>query len=177
MGEHVGPVGINWNDDGPSRIDHYIPIVSPRPHQKLVCVITSNAWVGCYTHFFNNRTHPCRDSMNHCEGCQRRHARRWKAYLCGIMVPGGRHVIIEMTVNALDSCHGLRHDRNQLRGKKITLWRRGDSRNAPVQALLETMKGIDGLPQPFDLQDALCRVWGVRHEEHGNSDSGGLIPA
>lgn len=166
-GSTVG--GIMWDDDGPDRTLEFIPIISPRPHQKLAVVITSDSWTGAYTHFYNQRTHPCLGEAPLCEGCSRRFARRWKAYLCAIMVPGGRRVIVELTVGALDSCPALRHDRGALRGKKLNLWRRGDARNAPVMASLETLKGLEGLPPAFDLMESLCRVWGV-HRELGDGE-------
>jgi len=177
MSELNGVGKIQWDSDGPSQQTQFVPIVSPRPHQKLACVITSDTWVGTYTHFYDRRTHPCLGDADNCEGCRRRHAKRWKAYLAGVMIPGHRNVIIELTVNALDSCHALRHDRHQLRGKKITLWRRGDARNAPVMCMLETIKGIEHLPPAFDLMDSLCRVWGVQHEVQDNGFDDMQLPA
>jgi len=158
------PGGILWDNEAPSKQHQFIPIISPRPHSRTVCVITSDTWIGAYTHFYDNRTRPCLDLVEHCEGCQRKQAKRWKAYLCGILVPSHRQVIIEITLGALDSCPALRFDKGQLRGKKITLIRNGSARNAPVCVQLETLRGLENLPQPFDLMESLCRVWGVHYE-------------
>lgn len=89
-------------------------------------------------------------------------AKRWKAYLCGITFGIGKKVIVELTHGALQSCAELINVHNNLRGKKITLFRKNSAKNAPVLCQLEPMNGIDFLPDPFDLQRALRVVWGLK---------------
>jgi len=162
---------IQWDDSGPQDRGPFIPIMSPRPGQQLRCLITSADWQGVYTHFHESRTTPCLGDDLACEGCYRRRAKRWKAYVAGIMAGVGRQCLVELTIGALDSCDELKHSRGNLRGRYIILWRANMARNAPVRCKLEDFRGDLHIPAPFDIHAALCRIWGIT--QHGINDRDG----
>jgi len=153
---------IQWSNSLPNQGVQFIPIFSPKPGQRLSILITSERWLGVYTHYWSNRTHPCTGDELTCEGCAMKLAKRWKAYLCGITFGVGKKVIVELTHGAMQSCAELINVNNIVRGKKITLFRKNSAKNAPVLCQLEPMSGVDFLPDPFDLQRALRVVWGLK---------------
>ncbi len=170
MAFDFGEGRIQWDNNFPRDRPQFIPIISPRPGSQTHCIITSDSWVGVYTHFIDQRTRPCTGSEIDCEGCFQKRGRRWKAYLCGIMVGTGRKCIIELTTNAMESCPGLIEAGPTLRGKRITLWRRNAAKNAPSHCRIDPPTVGQLIPPPVDLMTALCQVWGTVPEH--NDDSG-----
>jgi len=161
----IGP--IQWDDNMPSSKGQFIPVLSPKSVQPVHGIITSERWHGVYTHFQNERTGPCTGTELDCEGCFRKRPRRWKAYLAGVTFGTGRKCVIELTQGAMESCPELiRRDVN-LRGRKIVLWRANPSKQAPVRVRLEGQQPDHLVPRPFDLQRALCVIWGLRPDDDG----------
>jgi len=167
----TGP--IQWDNEGPGQRDQFIPILSPRPHQKLTCLITSERWEGVYTHYFDGRTRPCTGDELHCDGCYRKLARRWKAYLCAVTFGSGRRCIIELTQGAMESCEQIIDRTTNLRGRRIVLVRQGEAKNGPVRCRLEASTSDLFVPPPFNLHKALCVVWGINY---GDASSGPGAP-
>lgn len=165
---HIGP--IQWSDILPKRGPRFIPVLSPKGGSKVVAVITSETWKGVYTHYYEQRTRPCTGSEIDCEGCYRKLARRWKAYLCGVLPLTGSPVVVELTQGAMESCPGFIEKGKNYRGQKITLWRRNAAKNAPVHCRLEGLETNHPIPSPFDLMEALCQIWGLRHDQPVNVD-------
>lgn len=168
---------IQWDNNGPGDRDQFIPILSPRPHQNLICLVTSERWQGVYTHYLDGRTRPCTGSELDCDGCYRKLARRWKAYLCAVGFGSGRRCIVELTQGAMESCPQVIDRTVNLRGRRIILSRDGNSKNGPVRCRLEASAADLFVPPPFNLMRALCVVWGIRYEPpEGDDGPGQLLP-
>lgn len=160
--EDTGPV--QWDDNGPARSQKWIPVVSPKPHQNLKLLITSDRWKGVYTHYFDERTRPCTGNELNCDGCYRKLAKRWKAYLCGAILPYGKMVIVELTQGAMQGCPEIIDRTTHLRGRVLEMWRAGTSKTSPVKVKLQPMQSNLFVPDAFNLMEALCVIWGIKYE-------------
>lgn len=152
---------IRWQNEVPGHKEKWIPIVSPKPKQPITVLVTSERWVGVSTHYYDDRTRPCTGSELDCEGCYRKLAHRWKAYLAAVLQGSGRECIAEMTHGALQACPQMVDRSTNLRGKRLVLWRGGTAKNGPLHIRLESSAADLFVPPPFDLMPALCRIWGI----------------
>jgi len=167
----TGPV--QWANHFPSGDGRFIEVVSPKTTQPIFMVITSERWLGVYTHHFDGRTRPCTGSELDCEGCHRRLARRWKASVCGVTFGNNRPVIIELTHVAVQSCPSMIPPDFNLRGRRIKIWRTRPDKQSQVRCSLESVSPDYTVPTPFNLVRALYKVWGMAYDE--DSDEG-LFP-
>jgi hypothetical protein len=162
MADMFGPqADVRVCDEPPADETKYIPIVSPKPGANVHAVLLGMRFRGVYTHFFQNRTKACLYPTSECEGCRQMLVRRWKAYCPAFMPAAGRMVIVEVTKDAVLHNRVLTTPSRSLRGARITVSRMGTARNGPVRAELDFRARNGELPEPFNLGDALCRVWGL----------------
>lgn len=138
-------------------------IMSARAGEERRAIILSERVLRCNCHFCENQSKPCLNTPG-CPWCQDRWPKREKGYLCGINLRTGRQVIIELTTGAWEGCPQLLKGEESLRGKVLSLTRRGSVRNSPVVARIDTnhrpILGKD-LPPAFDLRAALFTLWEV----------------
>jgi len=167
----VGPV--QWANQFPSGDGRFYEVLSPKSTTPIICVVTSERWLGVYTHHFDDRTRPCTGNELDCDGCHRRLGRRWKAYLCGAMPLGNRPVIIELTHGAVQSCPVMIPPTFNMRGMKIRLWRTKPGKQSQVRCSLEGIAGDYTVPPAFNLVRALHKVWGLAYDEDSED---GLFP-
>lgn len=138
-----------------------------KPGEELRVLLTSPRLLVCRTHYAPGESKP---HVIHgpCPWCQGRTTPRWKAYGCACHTITGKSGIVEVTLNAVQSCPALDDPKKSLRGKLLVMNRRGLARNAPVWARLETPTGTLAswpLPAPFDLWQALLTIWQVSEED------------
>jgi hypothetical protein len=136
-----------------------IPILSPKPGQPVYCIITSARITGVVTHFIGQRTKPCTGDATRCDGCTSGRPKRWKGYLAAVVPPSGRQVLAELTYEAHRGCKELHGIGAEIYGKKLTLTRMGKSANSRVQAELAEVPGKANPGKPFDVHEALIRIW------------------
>jgi len=144
----------------PSR--QFFPILSPKPGQEVKAIITANRPLSVWKHFVEKCSYPCTRAAD-CPYCKARHSPRWMSYVSGLSIITGKAVLIELTAHAYHSCPALKSPETMLRGKVITLARRGRAANSPVIAKIEEATGTVRtwkLPQPFDVKSSLLRMWG-----------------
>lgn len=167
----IGP--IQWANDFPKGEGRFYEVISPKSTQPVFMVVTSERWLGVYTHHFDDRTRPCTGSELDCDGCHRRLGRRWKAYLCGATFGTNRPVIIELTHGAVQSCPAMIDCNFNMRGRKIRVWRTKPGKQSQVRCAFEGMPADYTVPPPFNLVQALCKVWGMAYDEDSEN---GLFP-
>jgi len=172
MNDNSDAGSIQWTNEFPGQEKLFIPIVSPKVGSTTRVIITSEKWQGVYTHYFDCRTRPCTGSELDCDGCFKKLSRRWKAYLCGALMPNGRKVIVELTHGAMQGCPELVQTRESLRGRRLAISRNGTARNSSVRCTLEPSTSELFIPEPFDLMAALCKVWGVNFDPPASFDFG-----
>jgi len=127
---------------------------------KLELYITSPDLIGCWTHFWTGRTVPC--TGPDCEACQAGSSSRWHGYVAAVDVKTSEPVVFETTANAAEQLASYRTKNATLRGCHCLASRTSPRPNARVRLL---MKPLDlahtNLPQPMNLQAALCHIWGI----------------
>lgn len=157
---------IGWCEDVPPPENVFIPILSPKPGKPVRGFLLSDAHVGVWTHYYNERTVPHREPHSSCLPCQYALAKRWKAYFGCWSVQLCRLVMIELTRRSMEeSLNFPNATRFFRRGLELFVSRRGSKANSPVIFELNANKdpGCE-LPKPFNVQKALERIW------YGNRD-------
>src|SRR3972149_10012489 len=83
---------MNWQDEIP-KIDRSKSLDLERtpPKGRLIGIVTSETWNGCFTHYFAGRTNPC--EKNECELCKKGVGKRWHGYL-GVWQPKQRRHLL-----------------------------------------------------------------------------------
>jgi len=136
-----------------------IPILSPSPGQPEHAIILADRITGVVTHYLHSRTRPCTGDDATCEGCQLGKPKRWKGYLPGQTVVKAELVLIEITYEGYRGCREIQGVAAALRGKAITLTRAGKAKNSRVTVTIGNARDVGELREPFDVQEALCRIW------------------
>lgn len=155
---------INWTAAPPPVERVKIEVWTPRPGADVVALVLSEQLVGVYTHFLpvQKATVPCLAATQFCEHCLASGPRRWQGWLAGMSYITGKLYLVGLTSNAARTCPVLLQPKVTLRGGKITLRRRGEAVNSPVQAtFLPGLPGKD-LPPAFDVPRQLLTLWGIR---------------
>ena len=150
----------------PAHLRRY-SLLTARPGEELRVLLTSPKLITCRTHYHPSESKP-HVTSGPCPWCAGRGTPRWKGYACCVHVITGKAAIVEVTLNAVQTCPGLEAKKTSLRGQVLTLRRRGSAPNAPVLANLEPANGTLAripLPAPFDLWQALLTIWNVSDEE------------
>lgn len=154
---------IAWEQYPPDAELAYYPVLSPQGQRPLRAIILASPLIGCYTHWWTDRTVPCLGPSDQwpCPGCQRHLERRWKGYLACYEPGLSRSILMEVTANSARLRPELLDPAQNLRGSILELHRLPGRKNAPVEAklLIGTHRGT--LPAPFDVKAALLRLWGA----------------
>jgi hypothetical protein len=152
---------INWSDQIPDGSElKTLSIIRTPKSVPLQAIITSDAIIGTFTHFYNRRTIPC--TAPHCKPCTDGCGNRWHGYLGAYSVKTHRHFIFEFTAKAAEDFKIYRELQPTLRGCQITAARRGIRVNDPVviQCRPADLAGIK-LPDPPDVKRILAIIWGL----------------
>jgi hypothetical protein len=159
----VGVESIDWTAIPPSTAYLKIEIWTPRPGSPVVATVLGEETVGVYTHFIPEQkaTVPCLSSTHWCEYCLTHANRRWQGWLPGLSPRSGKLYLIPITTQAVRSCPVLMNRKTSLRGGTITLKRRGEAVNSPVDATFQS--GVPGaaLVPAFNVCAQLLRIWGI----------------
>jgi len=173
MGYNSDGGSIQWSQQFPSGDGKYYEVISPKSQTAVIAIITSERWLGVWTHHANKRTRPCTGSELDCNFCYSRIGRRWKAYLCGVMFGTGKAVVLELTHGAVLGCPTLLDPNENLRGRKLRFWRKSEEPQSRMFAKLEGMPADYTVPPDFNLRRALCKIWGM--PDDSDDDLGGMI--
>lgn len=128
--------------------------------QELKMMVLSTDIFGCYVHYHNKRTVPCR--LTGCKaGCPDIFP-RWKGYLLARVSQTGEYIIFEFTPPAVHSLDEALKKYGTMRGLLIKATRFRNKENGRV--IIE-VKGItvpaDDEPPPFSPWDFLSGIWGI----------------
>lgn len=131
---------------------------------KLHLYITSDNVLGCSTHYYSGRTVPC--TGDGCEACEAMAGTRWHGYVAALLVKTNEQIVFEVTAAGAESLLAYRTKHGTLRGADCLASRVSPRPNARLHFL---MKPLDlahvDLPQPINVQMALCHVWGIPFTE------------
>lgn len=131
---------------------------------KPTAISLTHDLVGCWTHFFRNRTVPCQKPR--CPACDAQYPARWHAWLIGWNQRANTQFIFEMTAAISEVFADYRDHYGTLRGCQFTTWRPSKKPNGRIACELKpaTLNGII-LPEPPDLIAVLCKIWNVPAED------------
>lgn len=141
----------------------YLEVLRPGPGSagQLNGWSLSPAILGVLTHWCDRRTIPCTKHLGECEGCDYHKRRpRWDGFLAVLTTAKNRFALFQVTKHAVDSCAALASFES-LRGSRVTLRRKGDSREGRVTLQVELAAYPGILPSEPDVASALERLWGV----------------
>ena len=152
---------LNFSSDPPLENTRYaLRLLRTPAKKKLHLIVTSDNLIGCWTHFFGGRTVPC--TRPDCEACTAGTSSRWHGYLSAIDPDTSEHLLFECTASAAESFAVYRKRHETLRGCEFVADRVNPRPNARLRL---KMKPADlahiNLPQPANLQAALCHIWGL----------------
>lgn len=172
----MDPMPVQWDSDPPDSSKRHMHVCTPRPSVPVYAMSVAPAAIGCYVHWFldpamkgKGRTVPHIDPIDRCYCCTVQNQKpRWHGYLAAWHPRWYRHVILDISLNAAQSCPALIPSNNvDLTGCMVLLKRIGTSPNSPVIAEVEPRRiDLDKLPATFDIKRSLCRLWGC-HDDGG----------
>lgn len=140
-----------------------VQIVRAPSRGTLKFIVLSHDITGRGTHYWGNRTMPCRAG---CEACNAGHAPRWLGWLCVMVKPQDQVALFEMTeTNALILDDEFRNHRT-MRGLQISVHRPSGRNNGRV---VMRVHGVDPqkllLAEAIDVKKALYKIWQLKPED------------
>lgn len=141
---------------------------------SVVCI--SPKVVGCFVHFWNNRTQGCTGAD--CEPCEKNRARFWEGYIAALRSKTLDRVIVRITEKIGGRIAQWRADRHTLRGAVMSFDRPSRTPNGRIRLLIEdnAVNLPDKIVEP-NMRDVLCHIWRL-HEKpaHTMGDTQSVIP-
>lgn len=137
-------------------------ILSPKPNQEIKVVLLSTEILEAHSHYQDLQSYPCYGVDGGCRWCLNGIPFRVKYYAAATTYPTGNSYLVELTAHAVETCTTLITPCVNLRGKYLTLRRKGMNRNSPVWASLEECLHDDflkRLPEPFNVELAVLSLW------------------
>jgi hypothetical protein len=117
--------------------------------------------IGFWTHWVDDRHHPCTTLDGNCPGCALGQKPRWYGYINVLTLPARRRRILIVTAGAAQYSPSLKKHDGQLRGLGVRITRLYDAKNAPMKLELGECRTRVELPEDWDLIKALYLLWGV----------------
>jgi len=135
---------------------------------KIGVLITSRDLVGCWTHFLG-RTLPCTDDDT-CPACNDGAPRKWYGYLSVLRYNRPKQSILELPAGAANDLRDYQQTGAEIRGKLITLERKGGKANGRVVIELKQHPAWETLAQePIQIEATLFRIWRIDPERVARS--------
>lgn len=165
----------------------FFKVRRPHPGAAVRCIILGRRMYKFWVHNVDGHDQPCVRNEGMCPHC----ANHWRLGLKGYVDAWdpykGEMVLAELSPNAIRSCPRLEDRSASLRGEYLVIERKGNKKNGPCTAtLLPWPNGLmelhkKQLPQGFDVEMALYRVWRMLVESHvdlnfGNDGLGEVPP-
>lgn len=161
MNDIKKPDRPTWAVAVPKDVKPLIFIMSPRPRETRRAIVLSERPLGVMTHWWRGRTVRCTDGESECEACGKA-ARRYKSYVAGWCMDTNRYWLVEFTAQAaIDNPKTLGDDGPDLRGLTVILNRKGQGNAGRllVKFYSDPSRVAAAIPEPFDVQAALERIW------------------
>lgn len=128
-----------------------------------VDVIALSDRVTCAPTHHRGRTQPCMIPFGKtCESCEAGWEPRWVGYIAAWHIRTKQKVLLEITAGAADLLSAHAEKIGSIRGELITLSRSGDRAKGPLQIRWQhSNTAEEQLPQTFDVEEVLMRLWRV----------------
>lgn len=152
---------IYWSDEIPADAKkHTLEIIRTPMRKPLQAIVTSEAWIGVFTHFANRRTSPCEG--NTCQLCQQGIGNRWHGYVGAYNPKLRQHFLFEFTAGPAEEFKHYIDVQGALRGCLFAAERRGLRANDPVIMRCQPAN-LDGvqLPDPPNIRRILSIIWAL----------------
>ncbi len=162
-----------------ARQSTFYRIRRPKTGADVRAVVLCDRMLKFWVHCVDGHDQPCTKNEGECPHCSEGWRSGLKGYLAGYDPYQGQMVLVELTPNAIRSCRRLEDKSASLRGEFIVVKRVGKAKNGPcIAELMAWPNGLEGLfknglPQSFDVEMALYRVWKMLVESHVELDFGG----
>jgi len=125
---------------------------------KLQFRITSEKWLGCYTHWVAGRTQP--HTAKDCEGCKAKTALRWKGWIAGVSERNDEHAIIEFPEGSVYAFDDWLKQKTSLRGFICRMQRQNAKANSKLVISFSLAKKEDQtLPEALPIAEILEHMW------------------
>lgn len=171
------PIQVQWEDcprkDGG---EHAWTLAQTPPKGTLDVIVISPAIVGCYVHFWANRTIGC--TGPDCEPCEKNRAKFWEGYLAALRSRSLDRLILRITEKIGGRIAQWRADRHTLRGAVMSLDRPSRTPNGRIRLVIQdnAVNLPDKIVEP-NMREVLCHIWRL-HEKpaHAMGDTQPVIP-
>lgn len=145
-------------DPAADKLGATLRVVRVSGDRPLRGIITSETWVGCYTHFAGGRTVPCEQQA--CSLCSSGTPPRWHAYLALILHPTHEHVLACLPLSAYSSLKTYHQEWTTIRGAMLQACRPSKRPNGRVLTSLDHAgKAPHLLPAAPLVEAILLRMW------------------
>lgn len=136
----------------------YLRLLVPVPYVTAdLALVGQHVW-GLATHFDpgERRTYPCSLTPD-CTGCKD-HGQlpHWSGYIHAVLLHNGMHVIATVTADAFLGCGDLNGNQGDLRGRRLTLRRKGEAKRSPVEAAILGRYPESQLPAAREIRPMVC---------------------
>lgn len=142
---------------------------------QLLGIATSTDLVGCYTHFFNNRTVPC-GRPGECEAHDAGFSTRFHVYLAAIDPKTSEQYILELTAAASDTFRNYVRLAGDLRGCCFQCYRPSKRANGRISVVCRANDPTKyAIPNPPNVPKLLCHIWNIPYTPDivgGNGNAG-----
>lgn len=161
------PEQLAWDNTPPTKKTPYIPIYRAVPGVTLILGVVSPDPIGVRVHNIDKRDTPCygADCPWRTRGIHSRWVRKW--YYCAWCPNRKRRVMAEVTEDAMrDHVNNIATRFAPVAGCSLWMKRLGMSPRSPVRIEFRPA-GVEvvSLPDPWDLAEALHRVWNGDNKE------------
>lgn len=162
---------IHWENLPPYEEGRYCPVVTVPAGPPQSFYVLGEMIVGVYTHWIDDlgnggRSIPHLADRAACLGCRRFQRPRWVPYLACWYPEPARHVLVQLTRDAVRGCPLLdpRHEAC-LRGRILTAVRTGRAQTSSLRVTAsEQQEDYHSWPIGVDECAVLCRLWGVERD-------------
>lgn len=136
-------------------------IFRAKPGKQTKLLILSDDIFGIETHWWNQRTGPCRE--HGCEACLAGHESRWKGYLLCFDMATEQHVVLEFTPPPAETLDAARMNHGSLRGLVVNVGRAKATFNGKVTIEIKQKTTIPpSKHEVFGVWDVLCKIWKLK---------------
>jgi len=160
------PSEVRWAETVPPPAHPPAAWVCIKPGDPQTFQILSRRITMVWTHFVFGYTQPCRGDACCCLSMEPRPSRRLYGYLVAARQGWKGLWLPEMTMGALQACPSLTQASLDLRGRMLTLRRRGQSKRSGLIAALGEVRPLRANAPDPDTREILCLIWGGAFAEH-----------
>lgn len=163
------PVPPYRREDSPPPAGPRLKIIRPKAAESFNVAILGSRVHGFWTHY-HDRTEPCTEPKDQCEGCKRQWPSRWKGYVHALQEPGMIEGFLELTALGRERVLDLVGGEAMLRGSRLKIQRGG---GVKTQLRFMLLRGWNGehagceIPAEVDPIETLHALFSFRRAKPG----------